>query len=261
MFESEFENEDVGSEVSSTSQDSDQSSSDKPAQEGQSASKPEAELPFHQHPRFQELIQERKSMSSQFEKLQAQYADMEKRYQTNQQEKEAASKPVNPFVAKLREIDPAYAEYIESLETRASKADTIEQRLQEQDRQRLVSDYESGISKLYSDNKVPEELRPFIKEQLDSMAISGQLKHLKDLPEVFKSVQERYSKLAEGWERKTRASYVTDKGKDSAAPSSQNRGKPAKPGSGKSEYTGDRENDMALIARKALRISKAENDI
>jgi DNA repair exonuclease SbcCD ATPase subunit len=221
------------------------------AQQGSSAEPEKA--PFHEHPRFKELIEERKQYASQLEEMRSQLERLQ------QQSKPAEQSKAHPFVAKLKEIDPAYGEWAEKLEMSASQIEKFQQWQQAQESKALLSQYESSIEKLHTDNKTPDEVKGMIRKLVDSEIRSNPKLGLKDVPNVYKSVHEEYTKLIDGVKRSERASYVTDKRKDSSAPSSMPKGKPASHSS-KSEYGMDREANMAMIARKALRTLKAEND-
>jgi len=239
-----------------TTQSESQSASPAPSEQPQENL--DRQVPFHEHPRFKELIEERRSYATQLEQMKAQMENM----QRSQQESARAAqpKPVNTFVEKLREIDPSYAQYIESLEARASKTETIEQRLDAYERARIVNEYESTVTKLHTDNKIPAELQPLVRQQLDAMARSGELRDIKDVPNAYKKVAEVFSKFTEGLKRSTTASYVQDKSKDASTPSSQPKGKTA-PRNQKGQFTGDRESDMQIIAQRALKQMRGEGEI
>lgn len=218
----------------------------------------EQEKPFHEHPRFQELIQKNREAEQRAAQYEQMMADMRSKYD-ELSSKLQPPKQANPFVSKLREIDPAYAEYIESLESKASKADLALQRLEHLETQNLVKQYENQVERLHSDNKTPESVKSLIKEQLDHQALRGEIQ-LKDVPGAYKKALDRYTKLIDDVKRGERASYVEVKTKDAQIPASQPKGK-APPRNEKGQFTGDREADMALIAKRAVALSKAEKDI
>lgn len=219
--------------------------------------------PFHKHPRWQEMMEkaraaeERNSQyQSQLEQYQRKMAELENRFQSF-----AAPKPeVNPFVSKLKEIDPKYGEWAETIESRATKAEQLEQELQQMRYERLVEKYESSVGRLHDEHKTPAEVRDLIKSQLDAEALSGRVS-MKDLPSHYKQLSERYGKLIENVKRAERESYVKAKTTDAKAPVSQPKGAPAPARNNKGQFTGDRETDLANIAKRAIRIAKGEGDI
>lgn len=232
-----------------------------PAKETQSAQSPEPNVPFHEHPRFKELIEERRQYADRVSQYESRFAEMERRLQDQAQQRPEPHKQVNPFVAKLKEIDPAYGQWAENMEQRAQQAEVLAREMQEIKQERIRSEYETTVSKLHSDSKVPESLRPFIREQLDALALSGQIRSVKDVPNAYKAIQEKYTSLIDGIKREERASYVSAKSQDASAPTSQPKGK-APSRNDRGQFTsGDRETDMAMLVKRALKISKAENDI
>lgn len=214
------------------------------------------QVPFNQDPRIQDYIE--RQIAKRDEQYQRQMAEMQARFQ--EQFAPKPEKQVNPFVQKLREIDPSYAEYIESLEGRANKVDNLEKTLQRYEQQQLVAKYETAVERMHTESKTPEEIKPFIREQLDAMALSGRLQSPDQVQDVYKTVLARYTTLIDGLKRAERASYVQDKSKDTTAPTSQPKGKaPAR--NEKGQFTGDKEADLANIARRALKRARAEHDV
>jgi len=223
----------------------------------------EDNIPFHKHPRWQEVMEKARvaeersaQYQSQLEQYQSKMTEMERRFQQF-----STPKPeVNPFVAKLREIDPKYGEWAESIEGRASQAETLAQELQQMKYERLIERYESSVDKLHNEHKTAPEVRELIKDQLDAMAQSNRI-GMKDLPQVYKSLADKYGKMFENLKRSTTANYVQDKAKDGASPASQPKGKAAPVRNNKGQFTGDRETDLANLAKRAVRISRGEGDL
>ena len=212
---------------------------------------PESQMPFHEHPRFKELISERNTLKEQFEAMQNQFREM-------QSQKAKAQEKQHPFVAKLGEIDPAYGEWAGGVE--GIKKDLEEMRAwkQEQQRQTLITEYNSGIDKLHAENKVPDALRERIKREIDRQAIQNPKLGMKDLSSVYKQVLEEETKYLDGIKRTERASYVTDKSKDAKAPQTQTKGAPA--GQQAKAPFKDREEMHASVVKRAMKASKAGND-
>jgi len=212
-------------------------------------------VPFHEHPRFKELIEERKQLSEQTRQMQEQLEEM--RRATTQKQEQAKA---HPFVQKLTEIDPSYGEWAGGVEQIKAQLAELAEWKREQANQSLVKDYESTIDKLHAENKVPEELKARIRQQLDFQAMSNPKLGMKDLPSIYKTVFESESKFMESIKRSERASYVADKSRDASAPSSQGRGKPVSPNQ-KAPTHKDVESAYASIVAKSVRNSRAGNDI
>lgn len=233
------------------------------SQESQSApDQSESKLPpLHEHPRFKELIEDNRNYKSRLSEYETRMADFERRYQEAvQSQQPKPEKKTNPFVEKLREIDPAYAEYIESIEARASKAEQVEARFTEMENERIRTQYDSSMSRLQAEHKLPPQVSSLVKQQVDALVMSGQVKDLKEVPAAYKNIAEQYTKMLDELKRSERAQYVTEKSTDARQPSSQPKGKPATRDDKGRFMTGDREDHLALIAQKALRVARGESE-
>ena len=246
------------SEESSAPQDSNQATEQETkvsADSGQAQTSQE-QVPFHEHPRFKELIEERKTYAQQAQEMQRAYQELQKQIQSLQKPKEDNT---HPFVAKLKEIDPAYAEWASNLEQKAAGFEEFKAWRAEQEKNALVSNYESAVEKLHGEMNVPKELRDTYKDLLDAQAMKDPNFGLKNVAEAYKKIHERFSSYIESTKRAERASYVKDKSKDSSAPTSQPKGRPA--GQQKSSTPLDRETILANIVKSSLSKAKAESDL
>lgn len=214
---------------------------------------------FVPYERFQELVHDRQERDNRLKEYEGRMSQMEKQFQSELARINQPTKEVNPFVAKLREIDPKYAEYIEGLEGRTSKVDSLEKELQALRNESLRSQYTSMVGNLHESNKVPEALRPFIQESLDARVMSGQVASLKEVNEAYKAEFEKFAKLLEATKRETTKSYAAEKTKDSSTPASQPKGKAA--GGKDVKASGSREDQLSQIAKLAVQKARAERDI
>lgn len=209
------------------------------------------ETPFHEHPRFKELIEERKQMQEQLQTFQRQMQEQQSQFKSFSEKKPDQ----HAFVAKLAEIDPKYGEWAQDMERTKQEFAELKAWKQEQARDQLVKEYTSSVDKLHETNKVPAEWREFVKSQIDAVAMSNPSLGLKDLPKVYTDVYGKISKLMEGTKRAERASYVADKSKDGAVPASQPRGKVA---SGKADTAPKSRDEMlASVVSSALKQHRA----
>jgi len=236
-------------QISSPEETNSTSAAERVSQNSQS----EKQLPFHEHPRFKELIEEKKTYAEQLQQMQKQMQEMSQRYQ-----QQAEPKKSHPFVERLKEIDPAYGEWAGGLDGLKEQLAEMKAWKDEQGRQTVVREYESSVEKLHTEHKVPKELQELYKEQLDARAYKDPNFGLKDVPAAYKQLHEKYSKFLDATKRAERASYVVDKSKDSSAPSSQSKGAPA--GKAKAPQFKDREEAYAAIVKQATTRSKADND-
>jgi hypothetical protein len=243
------EDSSVASQTSTESATNEVTAADSSSNQRQPAA--ESQMPFHEHPRFKEIISDRNSLK---EKLEA----MEARFQQMESQKQQAPQKEHPFVSRLKEIDPSYGEWAGGVEQFKKELEEMKAWKQEQSRQALVTEYNSSIDKLHNENKVPETLRARIKKEIDYRAMTNPKLGLKDLPSIYKEVFEEETKFVEGLKRSERASYVTDKSKDARAPQTQTKG--ATPGQKPKQQSMDREERYASIVQKALKASKAGSD-
>lgn len=242
--------------------DSNQQTTDT-SQEHVAQTQSEDNTPFHKHPRWQEMMErsraaeERNSQyERQMEQYQRQLGEMEKRFQSFNQ----PQKPANPFVEKLKEIDPRYGEWAESMESRASKAEQLENDLKQLRYERLVEKYESSVDRLHNDLKTPAEVRELVKSRLDALAQTGQV-NLQNLQQAYKAEAEKYTKLVDQIRRAERESYTKAKAADTQAPTAAPKGAPVPNRNQKGQFTGDRERDLAAISKRVMRLAKGESDI
>lgn len=184
----------------------------------------ERPAPFHEHPRFKELIEQNRSFKTQAEEyqrsLQTLQAQMEMLRQQAAPKKE---EPVDPFLADLEKINPAYAKSLKSVYERAAKAEQIEQRLQQYESQQFAQKAYSRFDNLLSTAKVQDEVdkdvyRAAVEAEVYRRESRGEKLNLEDLDKIFNSFHTRYSKAREDMERKITAKYVSDK-KSDATPS------------------------------------------
>jgi hypothetical protein len=214
--------------------------------------------PFHEDPRIQEYIERQvaRQASAYEERMEELQREMREQFQQRNQPKKVA----HPLIEKFREIDPAYAEYLEGLESKASKVEQLEQRLSGMDQKEIVKEYENTLGRLHGENKVSPEMQDRIKERIDLAVTRNQKLGLRDIPNLYKEALEKETKFIDAIKRAERASYVTDKSKDARVPTSQPKGAPAS-GAGKKPVHTDREAALASIVKSALHRSKAESDI
>lgn len=213
----------------------------------------EPQVPFHEHPRFKELIEERRQYASQLAQMQQQMEELRARATPKEEPKS------HPFVQKLSEIDPTYGEWANSVEGLKEKLQQFESWQQDQQQKAIVKEYESTVERLNTEGKVSPEIAALIKETLDARALSGQIKSLKDVPAVYKEVSERFTKLFESQKREQLKNYVQDKSKDAKVPMTGKGKAPTPPK--KTEGRQDRESLYSSIVKAALTQTGAEGDI
>ncbi len=224
MFESENEIENqsgVDNEISQESQVESQPS-DQVQQEAAPKAEPQStELPFHEHPRWKEIMAERNAERQQRQALEQRLAQLE-------QSKQEVKKPaVDPMYERLKGIDPEFADYMQGLKTRAEKAEALEQRLEQFEQVQFANAAKSTFSELNSANKVSPEIARLYEQQLEAAYARGEFKDISGLKEAYKRVHDTFSEVMKMQERSILENYTKTKKQDATKPSSQPKGKPA----------------------------------
>lgn len=213
------------------------------------------ETPFHEHPRFKELVEQKNRYAEEAKAIKEQLAEMQKRFEAQSQPKVTE----NPLLTRLKGIDPEFAEFIDKLNTRAQKVEELESRLARHDQEQLRSKAATELDRLHVENKVPEKMREFYNSQIELAAIRNPQLGLKDLPGLYKQVHEKYSQVLEETKRAERESYVASKKADAKVPASQPKGQTVKPG--QPTPKGDphsRKQNIVQETMKALRSERKE---
>lgn len=207
----------------------------------------EANVPFHEHPRFKELIEQKNAYqqrwTEQQKQVEALYAKLESLEKANTNQ---SSKQADALIERLKSIDPEFAGRIEQLTQLPTQLKSIEERLnqadqmqQAQQNQQLYTQAMSKLDSLYKANSVPDNLKDMYQEHIENyiykVESQGQKLGLKDLDQVFNTTHEKLSKFFDQYGRQIKESYVTEKKKD-ATPVSQTGGVPVR-ATGKQNYT------------------------
>lgn len=257
MFEAE--NEVAEQEIEQTGVEtpaSPEPESPAPKAEGQEAQT--KETPFHEHPRWKEVMEERNAERQARQALETRLADMQRQFQESLKPK--AQEQQDPMYERLKGIDPEFAEYMKSLKGRAEKAEALESRLEQFERQQFTQSAQATFSELNSKNNVSPELSPIYEQQLEAAYARGEFKDIKGLREAYTKVHETYSKLFEAHERKAIEKYTTTKKQDASKPSAQPKGQ-AVGKSGKMEFSKDPAEAKQQLIKSIVNQSRAEKDI
>lgn len=214
-----------------------------------------AETPFHEHPRFKELVEQKNQYASQLSDMQRQFAEMQRQMQEASRPK--PEKKADPMVERLKGIDPEFADYIASLKEQASSSDSIREELRQLKEQQFVDSAVTKVRNLHGENKVSDKLKPIYEAEMDRRYSKGELRTLGDIEKAYKEVHAFYTDLLAEKERDVRASYTSAKKTDAKAPATQPKGQVAKPAQ-KSPYTGDAYTDRATMIKRAISQDSAD---
>lgn len=240
--------------TSAPSTDSSQTTHQHNASESQP--KPDTQTPFHEHPRFKELVEQKNQFAEQSRKMEAQLAEMQRQLQAS---KPAPAKPADPMLERLKGIDPEFAAYMEKLSGTQAELQGLREWKQQLESDRIRTEAISTVNKLHSENKVPKELQDVYNTMIESRIVKMPNARIDDIPKVFKEVHEMYSKIIDGVKRSERESYLTGKKQDAAIPA-PTKGKPVTP-SGKFEWSKNPDEARSQMVKRIMKMSKASNEV
>ena len=217
---------------------------------------PEPNVPFHEHPRFKELVEQKNKYAEQLKAFEDRYKQLEERLSRPQ----AQEPKQDPLIARLRDIDPEFAERIEKLSGLSEKASEYERKLAEIEERAFARTALEKINTLHATNKVPKELQERYNKELDIAYQSGQLRDVNAVEAKYKQIHEDYSKLLESYKRTAIEQYTSAKKADAKAPASQPKGQSVNH-SKKFEWSKDPEEARRQLVSRVLNTAKAEKEI
>lgn len=220
--------------------------------EGQESQTDSPETPFHEHPRWQEMMEKQNQNAQREQEFQQKIADMEQRLEQALQAKEPAAK--DPLLDRLKGLDPEFGTWAEQQQASAKQMEAMQQQLEAYQTQALNDKIDVEMKSLHEANKVPDFWRAKYENELNVLANKHpeRFQNFDQLRNEYKQMHDGYTKYLESQRRETTKEYVVDKKKDASAPTSQRKGAPAKHASKKPDYKGDREAMLADVAKLAL---------
>lgn len=253
----------------SAESDSQQASSSSAGQEQDNAAQAqEKQAPFHEHPRFRELVEQKNLAMREAQETRRALEQMQKQFEKRFAEVQKASQPVkeDPMVSRLKGIDPEFGAWAEEMSRLKNQSEEMRQQiLQEVTQQQLVREARqaavSSLNSLHEEFKVPKEWRNVYNDRIEAIAMrEGEKLTPADLPNVYKRVHDELAAAREQDKRSHLATYASAKAQDAAKPGAQPKGKPAANGK-KAEYSSDPAEARAQLVKSILNGSRAEKDI
>jgi len=215
--------------------------------------KQEDSTPFHEHPRFKELVEDRNRAKQELADYQRRMAEMERQLQTV-----ASPKKIDPaqaerteLLARLKGIDPAFGKLIEDLNGKAEKLSEFDQWKSQQESERVRSQAITMIQQFHAENKAPKELHDLIQTQIEAAAMRDPSIGLHNLKQVYQEKFNALNGVIETIKRAERESYVKTKTEDSSTPATA-KGTPTKPGQKSVEWSKDPQERRAQLERRIL---------
>lgn len=251
MFVPEIEEVENESGVEQSEEVSQEPQIDSPAADGksldaQTSATQQKEVPFHEHPRWKEIMEERNTERQARARLEQQIAEMQKQLQDASKPK-STQPDFNEVRTKMGErlkgIDPEFQQYMSLLEQQALSAkEELAAFREEQFVNRAVSRFEELTKK----DSVPQEFVGLYRAQLDQAYREGKIRNLEDLESAYKQIHEPLNKMLEAREKAYLEKYATEKKAAATKPAAQPKGKPATHQAQKT-YANEHERRAALI--------------
>lgn len=248
-------NTESSSETVEQTEQSTDSSQESVSQEAAPVQQKAEEVPFHEHPRFKELISEKNQYKNELQALAKRLQDMESRAPQ-------AQPPKDELMERLKGIDPQFAERFGKL----NEVDQLKQELNEfkqwkeqaamqQTQQQIQSTKES----FYTENKVPAERKDLYEALLERTVKAEPSLQISDLPRVLKSVHDNIGKMFSTVERTTAKNFVDSKKADASKPATLKKGAPAQAVNKESSMS--RNDIREAIKAEALAEARANKNI
>lgn len=255
------ESTDVPAESSSAPAESAASSPETKTTETASAAsdKPDASTPFHEHPRFKELIEQKNQEKSAREALEKRLGDYERQMSDWKKAQEPA-KPVDPVIAKLKDIDPEFADYIANLKSGQAEFEQMKQWRDQQERQQTVARGVEMVKSFHDKHKVSPDLQTRYNREIDLIINATPGATLNDLPAIYGQVHDSYQKFLDGIKRAEREAYTKEKTSAGKTPASNSKGKAVSPNT-KFEWSKNPDEAKSQAVKRILDMSKKSNSL
>lgn len=229
-----FENE--GTEIESTTdvvEESPSGSQDNSQATQQAAAPKEETLPFHEHPRWKEVMEERNAERTRAQALEQRLADMDRRYQELSRPKPQIKE--DAMVARLMGIDPEFGKDYQSIKEQAALTAQLQEQLSSFKEERVVESLKGKFEDLASQNKLDPADKELYFARLDLAYRQGKLRSPADVENHFKAIHEPQAKRLEAYKRAAIEEYTKAKKVDATKPTGQPKGKP--PATGQADFS------------------------
>lgn len=221
-----FENEGTEIESQSLSDVSQDSSSEsqvdsQPVQQ-EAAPQQQKEVPFHEHPRWKEVMEERNAERQARQTLEQQIASMQRQLQESLKPKTEVQ---DPMYERLKGIDPEFADYMKSLKDQASLTKQLQEELSGMRQEQFVSSAMAKFEDLNKANGVSPEIANLYFSKLDLGVRTGEIRDLKGLEQAYNALHTSTKKFMEAQERSIIEKYTASKKADASKPAGQAKAK------------------------------------
>ena len=253
-----FENE--GTDIESTQSDvtdsSSESQSDNQPVQQEAASQAQKEVPFHEHPRWKEVMEERNAERQRSQALERQLQEMQRQFQDLRKPEPQQDK----MYERLKGIDPEFADYLKEAREQAALAKQLQSELQSIRQEQFVNQAVGKFEELTKASQVSPELADLYKAQLDLAYREGKIKSVSDLERSYNEMHSRTQKFLQAQERAAIEKYTASMTKDAKAPAAQGKSK-APTQAGKIEFSKNPQEAKAQLIKHIAGSLRAGRDI
>lgn len=248
-----------------------------PAASGNDAASPNQEVAEQSIPysRFKEINDKYKSVNDQFTNYQQQMSkhlqEMQTHFERQLEERfKSYNKPADPerqLIEELKGIRPEFGQLMEKMYGQLNQLQNLPQRMESQAEERLRQEARNSLNSLMDQHNLSQTdrvryeraIKGLIAERESSVDQFGRPVRLglDDLPTIFNEIHNDFSGFRKDLERSVRESYVKDKEKDAAVPST----KPGASASPKSASSAQPISRQDMISQIAKRIREAKQAI
>lgn len=222
----------VSNDVSVESSPAPESTNSEPAVAETAAPKVEQEK-YVPYDRFKELVDQKNEFSKKFEDTEKRLKEFQSRFEKQDEVAKGPSKE-EQLIARLKGIDPEFAELIANQVSKTSKFDSLEKRLADYEQKEVIRQQEavrnqavSTLEKLKADNKVDNDLHDLFVAKIVQLGNSDPRLGIQDLPRIYKEMNDKMSKYLDGVKRSSLSQYTDAKKTDSKITSSAKAKAPA----------------------------------
>jgi chromosome segregation ATPase len=194
--------------------------------------------PFHEHPRFKELVEQKNEWSRKYQEQDARYKQLEQQLNSFQASQPKAPSETDSLLADLKKVDPRLANALEktlkAAEIAESNKQSFEQFQQQSQQAQFQQTLQTAVGKinvLHETNKMSDFGKQFINNQLDLAYRNGKLNasDLKAVESAYQEAAKTIKSFEDSFKRDVTKGYVQDKAKDASVPASLPKGTQAKP--------------------------------
>ncbi len=186
------------------------------------APKQTQDVPFHEHPRWKEVMEERNAERSRAQALEQRLNQMERQYQETLKNQ---SKPQDPMYERLKGIDPEFADYLKEAREQAALAKELQAELQGLRQEQFNTAAYSKFNELNKTNNVSPELARLYQAALEQEYSQGRIKTLDDIEQAYAALHGSTKKYLDTFERSAIEKYTSSKKKDASSPAGLSRGR------------------------------------